>query len=413
MYNTSKPQFKVPPHVPPHLVMDFQEEKDPDFATDPFGVFRRLAEKAPPLLYTPEHWRCIGTGCWVVTSDEYAREVLQNPDPFCNTIRFSRDQAQWTRRLLPLESDPPEHMKYRAALAPLFSPKAIDAIERDVYRVAKEHLDKIAKSGHTDFMHTFARVFPGTIFMMMMGMPLEMKDQFFYWEEKVFHGGTFEEKQQVAKDIVSFMTDLIQEKRRKPGEDIITSLTKAKVDGRPITDDEVYDICNTLYFAGLDTVNAAQGHIWRYLAEHPEAQAELRANPPLVRDAVEELLRVHNWLGASRVRKRDYDCHGVQMKAGERVWINPELPSWDPNVYPDPYKVDFHRSATPHLAFGGGPHRCAGSHLARRELRIGLSEWLRRIPEWRIEPGATPTYFTDGVLSLRNLPLVWDGSKAI
>jgi len=403
---------RVPSHVPHNLVVNFQEGEDPDFATDPYGVFRRLAKKAPPVFYTPRDFRVRDGGAWVVTTADYAREVLQNADPFCNSIRYSSDDATFARRLLPLGLDPPEHIKYRAVLAPLFSPKAIDRIEADVYRVANEYIDEFAKAGRTDFMQTFARAYPGTVFMLMMGMPLEMKEQFFHWEEKFFHDGTNDEKRAVGLEIHRFMADLIQEKRRRPGEDIITMLTRAEIDGRPISDDEIYDFCFLLYIAGLDTVNGAMGHIWRYLAEHPEAQAELRANPELIRDAVEELLRVHSWIAVSRVLKRDHDFHGVEMREGERVIVLAELPCWDPKDFPDPFKVDFRRAANPHLAFGGGVHRCAGSHLARRELRVGVAEWLRRIPEWRIEPGAEPTYFTDGLLSLRNLPLVWDAAKA-
>lgn len=404
---------KVPAHVPPHLILDFQEGEGADFATNPFGVFRDLASKAPPLFYTPRDHRVIGAGAWVVTTADYAREVLQNADPFCNSVRYSSDDAVFARRLLPLGVDPPEHMKFRAVIAPMFSPKAIDRIEQDVYRVANEYIDEFAKSGRTEFMHSFARGFPGTVFMMMMGMPLEMKEQFFQWEEKFFHDGTNDEKRQVGMEIQTFMAELIQEKKRKPGDDVITKLTMAEIDGVRISDDIIYDFCFLLYIAGLDTVNGGIGHIWRYLADHPEAQAELRADPSLVRDAVEEMLRAHSWIAVSRVLKRDHDFHGVEMKKDDRVVVLAELPCWDPKDFPDPHKVDFRRENNPHLAFGGGVHRCAGSHLARRELRIGLAEFIRRIPEFRIEPGVTPTYFTDGLLSLRNLPLVWDGSKAI
>jgi len=403
----------VPSHVPPDLVRHFQPEFEPDFPTDPYGVYRRLAKGAPPLLYTPRDHRVQGKGAWMVTTADYAREVLQNPDPFCNSIRYSNDDANFPRRLLPLGLDPPEHLKYRALLAPLFSPKAIDRIEQQVYAVANQHLDEFAKDGHTDFMHTFSRVFPGTIFMMMMGMPLDRKEEFFDWEEKFFHDGTNEEKKQVGVEIHNFMASLIAEKRRNPGDDVVTMLTKAELDGEKLSDEIIYDFCFLLYIAGLDTVNGGLGHIWRYLADHPEAQAELRANPSLIPNAVEELLRVHSWIDTSRVLSRDYDFRGVPMKKDERVVVMATLPAWDGSEFSDPYKVDFNRASIPHLAFGGGVHRCAGSHLARREIRIGLAEWLRRIPEWRIDPEQKPVYFTDGLLSPRNLPLVWDGSKAI
>jgi cytochrome P450 len=394
-------------------VRQFQERDDPDYALDPYGVFRKLAADAPPIFYTPRDFRVRGAGAWVVTTADYVREVLQNPDPFCNSIRYSNDDANFARRLLPLGLDPPEHLKYRAVIAGAFSPKAINKIEADVYRVANEYIDAFAEDGHTDFMANFARTFPGAIFMMMMGMPLEMKDQFFEWEEKFFHDGTNDEKKQVGLQIHGFMSGLIAEKRKKPGDDVMTMLTRAEIDGEKLSDDVIFDFCFLLYIAGLDTVNGGLGHIWRWLADHPEAQAELRADPSLIPNAVEELLRAHSWITSARVLSRDHVFHGVQMKKDERVIVLAPLAAWDPAEFPDPFKVDFHRPVIPHTVFGAGVHRCAGSHLARRELRIGLAEWLRRIPEWKIEPGVTPVYFTDGLLSPRSLPLVWDGSKAI
>jgi cytochrome P450 len=399
----------VPPHVPHDLVRNFSARSDPRYRTEPYDIYRELADDAPPLFYTPTDYR--GPGAWFVTTAAYAREVLQNPDPFCNAIRYGGDVSNYARRLVPLELDPPEHLKYRAVLAPLFSPRAIDSIEADINRLADDYIDAFARDGHVDFMKAFARPFPGTVFMAMMGMPMDRKDQFFRWEEEMFHGETDEIKRQAGRKIHGFFVDLIQEKRRNPADDIVTKLTTAQVDGERMSDDLIYDMAFLLYLAGLDTVNSGMGHIWRYLAEHPQAQAELRANPALVPNAVEELLRIHSWVEVSRVLKRDHDFHGVQMKAGDRVVVMSELPSWDPQEFPDPGKVDFHRPTIPHLAFGGGVHRCAGSHLARRELRIALAAWLRRIPEWRMEPGAKPTYFDTGNLALRALSLEWDGAQ--
>jgi cytochrome P450 len=399
----------VPEHVPRRLVRTFSARDDARLASDPYALYRELAQDAPPIFYTPRDYR--GAGAWFVTTAAYAREVLQNFDPFCNAIRYGGDEKHYPRRLVPLELDPPDHLKYRAVLAPLLSPRAIDRIEATVVQVAGEYIDRVAAAGRCDFMKAFARPFPGTIFMTMMGMPLDKKEQFFRWEEELFHDGTDEKKKQAGREIHAFLVRLIADKRKAPGEDIISTLVQAKVDGETLSDDLVYDFCFLLYIAGLDTVNGGLGHIFRWLAEHPEAQAELRADPSLVPNAVEELLRIHSWVETSRVLSRDHEFHGVTMKEGDRVVVMSQLPCWDREEFPDPFKVDFRRPAIPHLAFGGGVHRCAGSHLARRELRIALREWLRRIPEWRIEPGAELTYFTDSLLSLRRLPLVWDADK--
>lgn len=398
---------KVPAHVPRELIYQWQEEDYPEYSHDPYGVFQKVAEEAPPLFYTPEHQRS-HNGAWVVTSSDYAREVLQKADPFCVSIRYASDDASWPRRLIPLMVDPPEHIKYRALIAPLFSPKAIDRMEENVRTVTNDLLDSFVARGECEFMNDFARTFPGTIFMSLMGLPLHMKEQFFAWEEKFFHGGTPDEKKQVGVEIAAYLAELVAEKRKNPTDDVVSMLTKAQVDGKPIEDEIVHDFCFLLYIAGLDTVNAALGHTWKYMAEHQEAQARLRDNPDLISGAVEEMLRYHSWVQVSRVLSRDYDFHGVQMKEGDRVVVHSTLASWDPDEFINPQTIDFSREPNPHFAFGGGAHRCAGSHLARRELRVALAEWLRRIPQWQITPGDEAVYFTDGMLSPRHLPLSWD-----
>lgn len=403
----------VPDHVPEHLVYEWEEEDIPKFEWEPYEVWKQLAKENRPIFYTPHYHNTVNRGSWVVTTTEYCREVLQNPDPFSNAIQFGGDNASWPRRIIPLGMDPPDHMKHRVLIAKTFSPKAIDSMEANVYKVCNDQIDKVAKQGHTEFMSEFARVFPGIIFMTIMGMPLERKEEFFNWEEKFFHDGTPEEKQQVGIAIAQFLQDLITEKRRNPGDDLTSHLIASEVDGKQLDDETIEDFLFLMYIAGLDTVNGGMGHVFRYLATNPKDQQMLRENPIMIPDALEELMRVHSWIGTSRVLSRDHVFHGVQMKKGERINVFNNVASWDENLVEDPFKVDLTRDVNPHLAFGGGPHRCAGSHLARRELRIAMAEWLRRIPQFEITPGEKTPYFTDGLLSLRKLPLSWDGSKAI
>jgi len=262
-------------------------------------------------------------------------------------------------------------------------------------------------------MHEFARVFPGVIFMQLMGLPLDMKEQFFDWEEKFFHEGTPEAQQQVGLEIARYLDKLIAEKRRNPADDMVSLLVSAEVDGKPIDDMIIQDFCFLLYIAGLDTVNGGLGHTFKWLAENPVEQQRLRENPDLIPEALEEILRVHSWINLSRVLSRDYEFHGVQMKAGERVIVLSSLASYDEKQFENPFEVDLTREVNPHMVFGGGAHRCAGSHLARRELRVAITEWLRRIPQFEITPGDTAPYFINGLLSLQKLPMSWDASKAI
>ena len=411
MANTASDVSKIPDHVPEELVFQWSEVDFPDYETDPYGVIRALAKEQRPIFWTPNDIRS-NNGAWVVTSAAYCREVLQQPDPFTTTIRYANDNASWPRRLIPLMMDPPEHTSHRRLIASIFSPKNIDSQDEYIREVVNEVIDGFAKQGQVDFMKDFARVFPGVIFMRIMGLPIEMKERFFHWEEKFFHDGTDEEKQQVGIEIAQYLQQLIEEKRVNPGDDLVSSLIDSEIDGEQLSDEVIQDFCFLMYIAGLDTVNGGLGHIFRWLADHPEEQQQLRENPERITVALEELLRIHSWIDMSRVLSRDFDFHGVKMKAGDRVVVNTPAASWDEARHECPFDVDLDREINPHLAFGGGPHRCAGSYLARRELSVAMAEWLRRIPQFEVTPGEEVTYFTDGLLSLRNLPLSWDGSEA-
>ena len=313
MAETASELSKIPGHVPEELVFQWEEGDFPEFETDPYAIYKALARDRRPIFFTPRDYRS-NNGAWVVTSAAYCREVLQRPDPFTTTIRYANDNAHWPRRLVPLMMDPPEHTGHRQLIAAVFGPRSIDAREGYIRRMANELIDNFAARGQVEFMHEFSRVFPGVIFMGIMGLPVEMKEQFLYWEEKFFHDGTDEEKQQVGKEIAAYLKQLIAEKRRNPGDDLVSELIDAEVDGERISDETIEDYCFLMYIAGLDTVNGGLGHVFRWLAENPEEQQLLREEPERITVALEELLRIHTWIDMSRVLSRDYEFHGVQMK---------------------------------------------------------------------------------------------------
>jgi len=207
--------------------------------------------------------------------------------------------------------------------------------------------------------------------------------------------------------VASYLRELIAERRRKPQNDIITKLTQAEVDGKRVSDDIVEDMCFLLFIAGLDTVTAGQMHIWNYLATHPERKQELVADPTLIRDAVEEMLRYHSWIPFPRHVTEDTDFLGVNMKRGDRVMFMGAFASNDPEEFPEPDKIDFARDANRHMCFAGGVHRCAGSHLARREIRISLAQWLQRMPDFKLAPDQVVEYETGMMFMPKALELRW------
>jgi len=154
-------------------------------------------------------------------------------------------------------------------------------------------------------------------------------------------------------------------------------------------------------------VAATLGFTFRELARRPELQRQLRADPGLIPDAVEELIRAFGVVTTSRFLTRDFEFHGVTMHKGEMVTMPFGVASRDDTEYDKPDVVDFSRENTRNISFAAGPHRCIGSHLARREFRIALEEWTQRVPEFRIKDGETPVAHSAGVWGVDYLPLVW------
>jgi len=337
------------------------------------------------------------------------RTVFQDYTRFTTSFDYAAG-GNMARRMLPLELDPPDHNKYRSLLTPLFSPKAIDRLEASIRATCDELLDRIIERGECDFVKDFARTLPGTVFIELMGLPMDRREEFFEWEEVFFHGGTPEERRATGKAIEAALAELVEQRRAKPEEDLMSMLVHGKFsDGSPIPYEDVMDMCWLLFIAGLDTVHAGLGHSFRYLGEHPEKLKELVDDPSLVPAAVEELLRWHSWVNPARTVRDDCEFHGIKLKRGDKIATLAVIADRDPEVYEDPDGVDFRRERNIHWAFGGGPHRCVGSHLARRELGIAISAWVERIPDFRVAEGESENlrYATLGMFSLPRLPLTW------
>jgi cytochrome P450 len=186
-------------------------------------------------------------------------------------------------------------------------------------------------------------------------------------------------------------------------------LANAQVDGRPCDDREVMGLYFMFFVAGLDTVTSALSFVFRELAASPGLQQQLRDDPSLIANAVEEFLRAFAIVDTHRWVTRDLDFHGVRMKRGDFILLPTQTGGRDGREFDDPAEIDFKRENVRRLAFGSGPHHCVGSHLARREIKIALEEWPKRIPPFRVKPGAQPVADARGAVgAVTYLPLVWD-----
>ena len=401
-----------PSHVPAELVRDIRWATGdiPVTYDEPYKETAALfKDGVPRLMWTPNI--VAGqpdVGAWVVTHYEDIARVYQDAELFSTegAAAFQRLVGEtWPN--IPLGVDPPDHMKYRALLNPFFSPKAIDALEKEIYKSANALIDPLLEQGHTDFAYDFARVYPVRVFMDLMGFPKSMFDQFLQWEHAIIHHhGDFENSTKAMRGILAYLRAFIAEQKREPNGGLVGKIVKGQVGGRPITDDEILGTVFFLWLGGLDTVASSLGLIFRRLALNPEMQQKLRDNPDMIPEAIEEFLRVHPLVNSQRLVKRDFELHGQTIKANDWIVCLCTAGNFDPSEFENPREVILDRQPNRHFTLAGGPHRCLGSHLARRELRIAINEWFRRVPPFRLAEDDSRLVYP-GLQAAKSVKITW------
>lgn len=397
----------IPPHVPTEWVRRWALATAPGVEKDPFEANRVLRDERG-IFYTPLMKSPTDPGTWVITRADFIREVYQDTDTFTskNTSGMAT-LAGGSFDLIPLEKDGQEHAKYRMLLNPHFAPARIAAMEEGIRSCATKLTDAVLPTGGCEFMEAFGRPFPVLIFLQLMGLPSELMEKFLTWEDQILHGSSFEERAIGAKAIKTYMLEMIEERGRQPTSDLMSSIVTAKIDGAPLTTDEILGICFLLFVGGLDTVASVLGFAMKYLAENQDQQALLRRSPDLIANAVEEILRTHAVVQSPRHTARDVEFHGAPMKKGDRIVLANSVAARDERYDPRGEQIEFTRDNVTHTTFALGPHRCIGSHLARRELRIALEHWTSRAPQFRIKQGESAVTHGTTVFGVNHLPLVW------
>ncbi|MFA5524986.1 MAG: cytochrome P450 [Tissierellales bacterium] len=390
----------VPPHVPPHLVRNF-DYFHPGEGIDIYQGFKEVQDAEPSIFYSPLHG-----GHWVVTRYNEMSEIFENAADFSN-----RHQTVPKNPLvLPLlEYDGDIHRDFRRLLLPFFTPKSIRHLETVSRDLTISLIDNFYDKGECDFVAEFTLKMPIMILMSLLGLPPEDTPYLLPISEDIVRSGDPQVQEAAFARVFEYIaTQVIPKRRANPGDDIFSALIAGTVeDGRPLTDEEIMGVGGVLIAAGLDTVAGMLGFIAIFLAENPDHRKQLVDDPSLINKALEEMLRRHHLANVARMVTRDLDFHGVQMKAGDCVLLATSLAGIDDQRYENPMEVDFDRVDNQKIVFGRGPHQCIGSFLARTELRVFLQEWLKRIPDFSIKPGETPVIVAGKANSVRYLPLVW------
>jgi cytochrome P450 len=390
---------EIPAHVPPGLVRDF-DFVDMRGETDVYVHFSRLHD-GPAIIWSPHHG-----GHWIATRFEDMDHILGTPATYS-----SRHQTvpPMPITLTLIEWDGALHAEARTILAPYFSPKVIGDLEAVARDLTISLIDGFIATGECEFVRDFAQKMPIIIIMNLTGLPSEDTTYLLGIAEAIVRSVDPAVQGAAFGDVMNyFARTIIPARRAKPGDDMLSAIMNAKIDGgRAFTEDEIISFGTVLVAAGLDTVASMLGYITRFLAENPGHRQQLIDDPGLINDAVEELIRRFHLANIARVVAHDVDYKGVSFKEGDYILIPTAAAGIDPSRYDDPFKVDFRRREKRPLVFGRGVHQCIGAVLARTELRVFLREWLKRIPQFRIKAGETPVTAPGKANCVRYLPLTW------
>jgi cytochrome P450 len=380
----------------------------PDVAACPQPFYEQLRAQCP--IASMEGME--DAGIHIISRYDDVKFALRHPEIFSSNIQAVNIGQD--RPLIPLQIDPPDHARYRRVMDPQLSQKELAHLEHDVRHLVNEKVDTFIDRGSCDFHTELSVPLPGTVFLSLAGLPLEHAPQLLEWKDNIIRPQAFSDEHaaQIRRDtgraMYEYFEGAIDARRAEPSDDILTRFMQTEIEGEVMSRDEMLDLCYLFILGGLDTVTATLDCSVAHLAQHPELRQAIADDLTLVPHAVEELLRLHTpVMQVLRVVVEPHEMHGVQMNPGDTVMVMIGAADTDFDEFGDDANhMTFDRPSNRHLAFGGGPHRCLGSHLARLELRVALEEFHTRIPSYRLADGADLAY-SPGIREIASLPLVF------
>jgi cytochrome P450 len=374
---------------------------DPRWVEDPFPIWDELRQKCP-IAHTERF-----NGVYLPTRYEDVRAIAYDPEHFSSRKVIVRESPPPANNgAPPITSDPPRHRLARMALLPPFTPQAIDKLIPKARAICNELIDGFVAKGGCDAAVDYAQHIPVKIIAHMLGIPESDGDRFRAWIKMVLEDGITDEAamMQGFQEIREYFTAHLMERRKNPGDDLISYLTlQTYPDGRQFTDNHVLGSVQLLLVAGIDTTWSGIGSCLWHLAKTPDDRRRLVQDPGLMPSAIEEFLRAYAPVTMAREVAKEAQVNGCTFKEGQMVLLSFPAANRDPAMFPDADKVIIDRKENRHAAFGLGIHRCVGSNLARMEMTVAVEEFLKRIPEFHL---TGPMTWSEGsVRGPRKLPL--------
>jgi cytochrome P450 len=386
---------------------------DAQYVADPYPIWADLRERCP-MAHT-DRWG----GSWLPTryADVYAiaHDIEKFPSGNGISVVPLVDLGQGdapvpapvlTAGVPPISADPPLHTWTRRLVLPTMSPARVAEYEVFTRELCRRLVDEVVARGQGDAAAEYAQQIPVRVIGHILGVPESMSATFTEWVRDVLEfAHDPERRRRGVVGIIGYLQGAIAERQAEPKDDFLTELLHSEHDGEPIGIDVVMGMCALLLIAGIDTTWSSIGSTMWHLATHPDDRRRLVNEPELMPTAIEEFLRAYAPVTMARRLVEDTDYNGCPIKAGERILMNFPAANRDPEVFPDADKVILDRQQNRHLAFGAGIHRCAGSNLARMELRVAVEEWLARIPEFEVTDPSLVTWAGGQVRGPRSIPV--------
>ena len=382
---------------------------DEAFVNDPYPIWKDLRDQGCPFARTERR-----QVSYMPTTFAAVRQVAGDTENFSSfsvsvtpTPTSYDDDGNRLRSII--TSDAPDHTPERRLMLPFFAPKAVEKYREHTQELCRKLIREFIEDGRADVAGEYARQIPPRIIALILGIDPEMSDEFTTWVQGVLELGLQDDeiREHYAEIIRNFFVDEIKDRIENPGDDLISFLLGAEIDGEKVPMNVIRGNVGLMLIAGIDTTWSSIGSALWHLASHPEDRRRLVEEPELIPIAVEEFLRAYSPVSMARVATQDTMLGDREVKEGERIVLSFPAANRDPEAFENPEEIIIDRQVNRHVAFGSGIHRCAGSNLARLEMQVAIAEFLAMVPEFELEDPEAVTWAGGQVRGPRYLPVTF------
>jgi len=373
-----------------------------------YGRIRaEVIEANRPIGWSEHHG-----GYWMAAGYPELMELMRNTEAFSNdAVTFPRYGTN--EKLMLAGQDDPEHKRARLLVNEPFSPGRVVDFSPMLRENVNALIDGVIENGHADVARIIGDPIPAILTAIVMGLPAEDGPRFFQWAAAMAqeHISNPEMAAPKIKEMYAYFEEAIEERRRKPGDDVLSRVVHAKIDGDSLNMEELLGFCTVLLLGGIDnTSRLIATSLWR-LAWDFELRCRLRREPKTIPLAVDEFLRFYSPITIGRLVLKDTTLSGVTMKRGQYVMLMLPIGNRDPRAFPYPDTFIADRSPNKHLALGIGIHRCLGAHILRVESQVVIEEFLKRIPDFELDRSNKAVWMSAQVSGMRRVPIVFEPGK--